>query len=36
MTPEQLLDLARRRAQAADGYLVSSEETPVSFEANRL
>jgi PmbA protein len=33
---EQILKLARRRAQQAEVYLVSSQETPVSFEANRL
>ncbi|MBI4498272.1 MAG: TldD/PmbA family protein [Chloroflexi bacterium] len=33
---EQLLDLARRQAQQAEVYSVTSEETPVQFEANRL
>lgn len=36
MTPEQLLELARKRAQAAEVYMITSDETPVSFEANRL
>jgi PmbA protein len=33
---EQVLELASRRAQQAEVYAVSSQETPVSFEANRL
>ncbi len=33
---EQILKLAGRRAQQAEVYLVSSRETPISFEANRL
>lgn len=33
---EQVLDLASYRAQHAEVYAVSSTETPVSFEANRL
>lgn len=37
MTFEQdLLDLARREADEAEVYSVASDETPVSFEANRL
>lgn len=33
---KEILELARRQAEKADVYLVSSEETPVVFEANRL
>lgn len=33
---ERVLELAGRRAQQAEVYAVSSQETPVSFEANRL
>jgi len=33
---EQVLEQAGRRAQQAEVYAVSSQETPVSFEANRL
>lgn len=33
---EQVLELAGRRAQQAEVYAVSSQETPVAFEANRL
>ncbi len=33
---EQVLELAGRRAEQAEVYAVSSQETPVSFEANRL
>ncbi|CAG0947807.1 PmbA protein [Anaerolineae bacterium] len=33
---EQVLDLASHRTQQAEVYAVSSTETPVSFEANRL
>lgn len=36
MTPEQLLELARQQAEAAEVYAISWEETPVLFEANRL
>ena len=33
---EQILDLAGRRAEDAELYAVSSVETPITFEANRL
>lgn len=33
---EQVLDLARRAAQEAEVYSITSTATPVSFEANRL
>ncbi len=33
---EQVLQLAQRRAQQAEVYAVTSQETPVSFHANRL
>jgi PmbA protein len=33
---EELLDLARRQADAAEVYQVSTEETPVHFQANHL
>ncbi len=33
---EQVLDLARRKAQQAEVFAVTGQETPVSFEANRL
>ncbi len=33
---EKVLDLARRKAQQAEVFAVTSQETPVSFEANRL
>ncbi len=36
MTPEELLELARRRCEAAEVFVVESDETPVLFEANRL
>jgi PmbA protein len=36
MTPEELLEHARRRCEAAEVYVVDSEETPTLFEANRL
>jgi len=35
-TDEELLDLARKAADEAEVYMVTSEETPVTFEANRL
>src|SRR3990167_7327580 len=35
-TEEELLDLARRAADEAEVYSVTAEETPVTFEANRL
>lgn len=35
-TEEELLDLARRAADEAEVYFVTTEETPVTFEANRL
>lgn len=33
---EELLDLARKTADEAEVYALTSEETPVNFEANRL
>jgi PmbA protein len=36
MTPEELLELARHRCEAAEVFVVESDETPVLFEANRL
>jgi len=33
---EELLALARKVAEAAEVFMVSSEETPIQFEANRL
>jgi len=33
---EEILEKAKRVAEAAEIFLVSSEETPVQFEANRL
>src|SRR3990170_2631248 len=33
---EDMLEIARQAADAAEVYYVSHEETPVSFEANRL
>lgn len=36
MNPEQLLEMARRRSEAAEVFVLDSQETPVSFEANRL
>lgn len=34
--PERVLDLAKRRAEQAEVYWADIDETPVSFEANRL
>ena len=34
--PEQVLELARRRAAEAEVFWAEAEETPVQFEANRL
>lgn len=34
--PEQVLELARRRADAAEVFVTAVEDTPVDFEANRL
>lgn len=36
MDPEQVLELARRRADAAEVFVAELEDTPVTFEANRL
>lgn len=36
MDPEQVLELARRRADAAEVFFAAIEDTPVEFEANRL
>ena len=33
---EKILDQAKKVAQAAEVFVVTSEETPVQFEANRL
>ena len=33
---EEILELARKVAEEAEVFQVSSEETPVHFEANRL
>ena len=33
---EEILALAKKVAEEAEVYMVSSEETPVQFESNRL
>ena len=36
LNPEQVLELARRRAEQAEVFFAAVEDTPVAFEANRL